>query len=288
MYTSPASSRIPVRRRRSQLYVPANNERMLMKASTLDADSVIIDLEDSVPPEAKEEARTTLQRLVGQLEWGSKELCVRINPLNSIESYRDILLVSSLERVDAIVVPKADVGLGSIYTATGRPLIPIIETAKGLLRVEDIVCEEGVVAVTWGAADMAYSFGGSVDAFSANTYIRTKVAAAAATHGVEAIDKVYFDVNDLEGFSADAREAKKYGFSGKQVIHPNQIAPANTIFSPTKEEVEWAKRILEAYEEGRRSGRGAVRLNNELVDEVHVRIAKNILLRAGDATHKPS
>ncbi len=288
MHTSSGSTRIPMRGRRSQLYVPANNERMLSKASTLDADSVIFDLEDSVPPEAKEGARSILQRVVGELDWSSKEVCVRINPLTSIESHRDILLVAGLERVDAIVVPKADVGLGSIYAATGKWLIPIIETARGLLRVEDIVCEEGVVAVTWGAADMAFSFGGSVDAFSANAYVRTKVAAAAVTHGVEAIDKVYFDVDDVEGFAADAREAKKYGFSGKQVIHPNQIAPANTIFSPTREEVEWAQKILEVYEEGRRSGRGAVRLNNELVDEVHVRIARNILGRAGDATRKPS
>ncbi|MEM0120493.1 MAG: aldolase/citrate lyase family protein, partial [Thermoprotei archaeon] len=147
---------------------------------------------------------------------------------------------------------------------------------------------EGVVAVTWGAADMAFSFGGSVEAFSNNAYVRTKVAAAAAAHGVEAVDKVYFNVEDVEGFIADCREAKKYGFSGKQVIHPSQIAPANTIFSPTKEEVEWAQKILEAYEEGRKSGRGAIRLDNELVDEVHVRIAKKILQRLGHASQKSS
>jgi len=268
------------RPRRSQLYAPGNNEKLIVKASKLDADSVVLDLEDSVPAEMKEEARRLIGRLVPELDWGKREVCVRINPLNKLDSYRDLLLVSTLDRVDSIVVPKADVGLGSIYNATGKSLIPIVETARGLLRVEDIVCEEGVVAVTWGAADMAFSFGGSLDAFSSNAYIRTKIAAAAVTHGVEAIDKVYFDVEDTEGFAAEAREAKKYGFSGKQVIHPNQIGPANSVFTPTAEELEWAQRILRVYEEGRRAGRGAVRMDDELVDEVHVRIAKGIIQRA--------
>lgn len=274
------SSGAQARPRRSQLYVPASNDRMITKASKLDEDSVVLDLEDSVPPESKEGARNLIRRAVSELDWGYREVCVRINPLTGLDSYRDLLLVSSLERVDALVIPKADVGLEPVFRATGKSLIPIIETARGLLSVEDIASEEGVVALTWGAADMAFSLGGSVEAFSANVYIRTKVAASAAAHGLDALDKVYFDVADVEGFTAEAREAKKYGFSGKQVIHPDQIAPANAVFSPTKEEVDWAEKVLRAYEEGRRGGKGAVRLGDELVDEVHARIARRILARA--------
>jgi citrate lyase subunit beta/citryl-CoA lyase len=268
--------------RRSQLYVPANVERMITKASKLEADSVVFDLEDSVPSQSKEEARSLIRRVLNELDWGSKEVCVRINPLTSLDSYRDLLAVSYLDRVDTLVVPKADVGIGMVYRATGKPLIPIVETARGLLRIEDIAAEQGVVALTWGAADMAFSFGGSVDAFSSNICVRTKVAATAAAHGLDALDKVYFDVTDIEGFTAEAREAKKYGFCGKQVIHPNQIAPANAVFSPTVEEIEWAQRILSAYEEGRKAGKGAVRVGDELVDEVHVRIAERIILRAAN------
>ncbi len=267
------------RPRRSQLYVPANNEKMVAKAATLDADSVVLDLEDSVPPDAKEQARATLRRLVAALDWGGRELCVRINPLSSLESYRDLLLVSGLDRVDAIVVPKAEVGVGQAYRATGKHLIPIIETARGLLKVGDIVAEEGVVAVTWGAGDLAYSVGGSVDAYSSNIYVRTLVVACAVSAGITAIDKVYFNVADTAGFIKDAEEAKRFGFTGKQVIHPSQIDPANKVFTPTKEEVDWANRVLAAYEDARRTGRGAVRVDDSLVDEVHVRMARSILQR---------
>ncbi len=125
--------------RRSQLYVPANNERMIRKAALeLSPDTVILDLEDSVPPEEKEKARELLLRLVPELDWSGKELCVRVNPLDTPFFYADMNLVLRLDKAECVVVPKAEAPLSFIHKGTGRRIEPLIETAGGLLRIEDV------------------------------------------------------------------------------------------------------------------------------------------------------
>ena len=263
--------------RRSQLYVPANSEKMIRKSTELEADSVIFDLEDAVPPEEKENARNLLSKLVKELEWGKKELCVRINPLQTVESFSDLLTVSKLEKINCIVVPKAENDLSFLHKATGKILIPLIETAKGLVKIEDIIRSEGVSAVSYGIADLSLSLGGDYKFYERNEYVKTLIVSVAKAYDVDPIDKVYFDLKDLEGFKRECEEAKKLGYVGKQVIHPSQIGIANTVFSPSKEEIEWAMRVVDAYEKARKEGRGAIRLDDKLVDYVHYRIAKRIL-----------
>ncbi|MCG2863548.1 MAG: CoA ester lyase [Vulcanisaeta sp.] len=264
--------------RRSQLFVPGNNEHMIRKAALeLNPDSVIIDLEDAVPVNAKEDARRLIRELLPQLDWGNKELCVRVNAPDTPWFYGDVDTVMRIDNVRCIVVPKAEFSLDFIYRATGREIEPIIETARGLLNLEDIVRSEGVTAVSYGVADFALSVGGSLQAYESNQVIKTMVVAAARAYGVDPIDRVYFDIKDLDGFRRDCVEAKSLGFVGKQVIHPSQIPIANEVFSPSKEEVEWARRVVEAYERAVKEGRGAINLDGKLVDYVHYRLARRIL-----------
>src|SRR5437870_10126925 len=238
-------------RRRSQLYVPANNPRMIAKAAGLEADSIVFDLEDAVPPDEKEEARQSLGSALRKADWGRRELGVRINAPGTPEGERDLAALGSEPLISTLVVPKAESDLSSLGRATGKALIPIIETARGVMRVEDVVRSEGVVAVTYGAGDLATSVGGDAEAYGRNVYVKTRLVIAAAAYGLEAIDRVYFDLADDDGFRTEAVEAKRLGFVGKQVVHPNQVRLANEIFSPTEDEIRWAREVVQAYEEAR-------------------------------------
>jgi len=263
--------------RRSQLFVPGNNEHMIRKAAGLNADSVIIDLEDAVPENEKEAARELLTRLIPELDWRDKELCIRINPLHTKHSYSDILLVSKLDAVNCLVVPKAEIDLSFLYRATGKYIEPLVETAKGLTKLEDIARGEGVVALSYGIGDLAHSLGGTIEAYENNQYVKTLIVVTARAYGIDPVDRVFFNVRDLESFRKDCLAAKAMGFVGKQVIHPNQVIIANEIFTPSHEEIEWAKKVVEAYEASASRGKGAIELNGELIDAVHYRIAKEIL-----------
>jgi citrate lyase subunit beta/citryl-CoA lyase len=251
---------------------------MIRKAALeLRPDSVIIDLEDAVPIDGKENARKLISELLPQLDWGSKELCVRVNAPNTPWFYGDIDTVMKIDNVRCIVIPKAEFDLGFIYKATGKEIEPLIETARGLLNIEEVIRSEGVTAVSYGIADFALSVGGVLQAYESNQVLRTIVVSAARAYGVDPIDRVYFDIKNIEGFRRECVEAKSLGFVGKQVIHPSQIPIANEVFSPSKEEIEWARRVVEAYEKAVREGRGAISLDGQLVDHVHYRLARRIL-----------
>src|SRR5437879_7646526 len=268
-------------RRRSQLYVPANNPRMIAKAATLEADSIVFDLEDGVPDEEKASARKGLPSAIGEAYWGRREIAVRINALGTDDGDRDLAALRSEPRIDSLVVPKAESDLSSAAKETGKGLIPLIETARGLLRIEDVVRSKGVVAVSYGAGDLAASVGGDIDAYGRNVTVKTLVVVAAAAYGLDAIDNVFFDHADEEGFRAAALEAKRLGYVGKQVVHPDQVRLANEVYAPTADELREAREIVEAYEAAARDGRGAIRVQDRLVDAMHARWSKPVLERPG-------
>src|SRR5206468_3213141 len=253
-------------RRRSQLYVPANNPRMIAKAATLDADSIVFDLEDGVPLGEKASARKGLPSAIREADWGPREIAVRINALGTDDGERDLAALRSEPRIDSLVVPKAESDLSSAAKGTGKGLIPLIETARGLLRIEEVVRSEGVVAVSYGAGDLAASVGGDIEAYGRNVTVKTLVVVAAAAYGLDAIDKVFFDLADEEGFRAEALEAKRLGYAGKQVVHPDQVRLSNEVFSPTVDELRNAKEIVESYEAAARAGKGAIRVGDRLLD----------------------
>lgn len=265
--------------RRSQLYVPGNNEKMVTKAATLGADSIILDLEDAVPAREKAAARALIARLSKDLDWGKRELCVRVNAVGTPEHRADVAAVRKIDRVDCILVPKAEGDCSQVGRGSGKALIPIIETARGLMTLEGLSRSKGVVALTYGAGDYASSVGGSVEAYLNNATVKTLIVAAARAIGVEAVDNVYFDLNDLAGFRAEALAARSLGFVGKQVVHPSQIPVANELFSPTGKEVEWAAKVVREIEMAGAQKRGAIRVDDKLVDAVHYRLARGILER---------
>jgi citrate lyase subunit beta/citryl-CoA lyase len=266
--------------RRSQLYVPGNNEKMIVKAAALDADSVILDLEDAVPPVQKAAARGIVMRLSKEVDWGRRELCIRINPLGSPEHSEDVSLVKRLDAVDAVVIPKAEGDCSLAGKKSGKPTIPIIETAKGLMNLQAVARSKGITAITYGAADYASSVGGSVDAYASNQAVKTLVVAAASTYGVDALDNVFFDLDDLEGFRSQALAARALGYTGKQVVHPSQIAVANQVFTPSKSDAEWAQKVIREFRRAGTRNRGAIRVEGRLVDAVHYRLARGVLDRS--------
>ncbi len=268
--------------RRSQLFVPGNDERKIKKSlEELDCDSIILDLEDAVPEDSKSAARTLIKRFLseGLRKQGTKEICVRINQLDSPFSRDDALVLKDVELIDAFVVPKAESRekVSELFRLTGKSLIPLIETARGLIEINDIAQADGVIAIAYGAADFANSVHGNVKTYLGNNYVKTTIAVVARAFGIDPIDNVYFDLANIEGFKNEAITSRDLGYSGKQVIHPSQIAPANEIFSLSKEEVSRAREIINAYEKAMREGTGAIRFQNELVDAVHYRQAKEIL-----------
>lgn len=273
---------------RSALFTPANSERMIRKAATLDQDVEILDLEDAVPEGEKEAARALLSSLLGELDWRGKRVCVRVNGLAGPEALRDLELVSRLDAVSCVVVPKAFRGAARVvYRVTGRDVVPLVETAEGYAGLEDIAREEGVVALAWGNADLALSVGGSPEAYE-DSGVREAVVLVAKAYGLAALDRVYFKVDDLEGLRRDSLRARALGFNGKMVIHPSHVPVVNEVFSPTREEVEWALKVVKAYEEAARASRGAIRLEGQLVDAVHYRLAKAILEAAQGRSINPS
>ncbi len=263
--------------RRSQLYVPGNMDRMIQKSRLLGADSIILDLEDAVPAGQKEKARALVRKSVSEVEWGRRELCIRINSPSSSQGKADIKRLGSLDRLDTFVIPKAEGDLSTIHRSTGKRLIPIIETARGLSGIDLVTGSGGVDAVTFGAADFALSVAGSVSEYLENVYVKTKIVVAARSAGIDPIDNVFFDLKDTAGFENSAKQARALGFSGKQLVHPSQIRIANSVFSPSREELKWARKVLGAYNKSSRRGKGAIALEGALVDEVHRKLAKRML-----------
>ena len=253
---------------------------MILKSRSLASDSVILDLEDSVPADEKKTARSLVMKLASELEWGGRELCIRTNSPLTAWGRADLQELRAVDRIDSIVLPKAEGDLSAIHRSTGKRLIPIIESAKGLLEVGKVVDSEGVDAVGYGAADFALTVGGSVQGYLGNTHVKTEIVVAARARGVDPIDNVFFDLNDPRGFKRQLTEARTLGFVGAQIIHPSQISVANAVFSPSKDEKAWARKVTAEYERARRKGLGALTVDGKLVDEVHYKIAKRTLERA--------
>ncbi len=257
--------------------MPANEEKKIRKSVSLEADSIIFDLEDSVPDEAKAGARGLLSSLLNELDWGARELCVRINRITEGYSTEDLEAVSKMEKIDSIVLPKIEVESSRVFEKTGKKIIALIETARGLLRLREIAESKGLVAISFGPQDYANSVRGDVSVYSSNLYVRTAIVAAARANDLDPIDGVYFDLADLSGFRAEAMSARELGFSGKQVVHPSQIDVANEVFSPSAEELLEATRIVKIYENASKESTGALRVNDRLIDAVHYRRAKDLL-----------
>ncbi|KXJ27828.1 citramalyl-CoA lyase, mitochondrial [Exaiptasia diaphana] len=283
--------------RRSFLYMPGNDERKVKKATKLDADCVVLDCEDAVAWSKKQEARNIICSLLGELEFGHSEVCVRINSVSSGLAEDDLSAIfSSKVLPNTIVIPKVDTledmkwiseKIGSLMKPKNEKikLITQTESAVGLLNLRD-VCIYGtdpgrpftLQAIIFGSDDFLVSIGGTrtKDALEL-LYARQSVVVHAKAYGLQAIDLVDIDYKDLDNLKQQSEEGARMGFTGKQIIHPVQINIVNTAFSPSGQRIQWAKELLEAFEKQEQMGKGAISFQGNMIDMPLVLQAKNVL-----------
>lgn len=273
------------RPRRSVLYMPGANERALEKAKTIDADALILDLEDSVAPDAKEAGRANVSAAVQSGEYGHRELAIRVNSIGTEWHDADIAAAAAAGP-DAVLVPKVESAeqvrdLVAALEAAGAPdttqLWAMIETPKALLHAEEIAAaHERLTVIVMGTNDIVNeTFGLHVPGRNPAVLASlswTLLAVRAA--GKVVIDGVYNAVKDPEGFDAEARQGREMGFDGKTLIHPSQVEPANVAFSPSDEDIERARGMIEAFEA---EAKGVATYNGKMIEELHVRDANRIL-----------
>ena len=304
----------PARPNRCQLFGPGSRPAIFEKMAASDADVINLDLEDSVAPNDKAEARKNIIAATHDVEWGNKYLTVRINGLDTPYWYRDVvdLLENASDRLDQIMIPKVgcaadvyavDALVTAIEAAKGRKkpisLEVIIETAAGIAHVEEIAASsQRLQAMSLGAADFAASMGmqtTGIGGTQENYYMhrdgekywsdpwhwaQTAIVAACRTHGVLPVDGPFGDFSDDEGFRAQAKRSATLGMVGKWAIHPKQVALANEVFTPSDEAVTEAREILAAMEEAQATGAGAAVYKGRLVDIASVRQAEVIVRQA--------
>lgn len=281
--------------------MPGGRERFLRKALQLPADSLILDLEDAVAPAQKEDARGAVCSWLTEVNFGTQERIVRINPLDTPWGARD-LEETFAAGPDAYLVPKVrsvrdveelDARLGELEREVDQPPIPLLvlatETPEGLLAIADLARAPRVDALTWGPEDLAAALGAPrnrdgegryLDVFR---YARSMTLIAAAAARIAAIDTVYVDLGDPEGLRREAREAAWMGFSGKLTLHPDQVRIVNEVFTPSPEEIAQSRELLERFEEHRRKGEGAFLFRGQMVDVPHLERARTVLARARQA-----
>jgi citrate lyase beta subunit len=245
-----------------------------------DADAAVADLEDAVTPAEKEAARDLVLRVLAETPGRGARL-VRVNAPGTAWFEADLAAARELA-LDAIVVPKATPEAVAELGATGPPLLALVETAEGLLLAYETARSPRVGALALGAADLGAELGLEPRADGLEIlFARSKLVVDSAAAGLRPpFDVVHLDVRDDPGLEAEARLARSLGFRGKLCIHPAQVPVVNRVFAPTTAELDWARRVIDAYEEGRREGRGAVALDGSMVDLPVVERARRVLSEA--------
>jgi citrate lyase subunit beta/citryl-CoA lyase len=268
------------RPRRSVLYLPAANARAIAKAQTLDADCIILDLEDAVAPDAKPAAREAAAEAVRSGTWGHREVTIRMNGLDTVwanEDYRAAVAAGA----SAIVAPKigsAAEARAAAERAEGLPLWVMIETPRGIQEVDRIADVEGVAALVVGTSDLGKELNASVGRGRTEiAYALQRVLIAARASGKIALDGVFVDIDDPQGFEAECLDGQRMGFDGKTVIHPAQVEIANRVFAPSHADIDYARRVIAAHEAARAEGRGVTTLGTKMVEALHVEQAQRIL-----------
>ena len=281
----------PIRPRRSLLYIPGSNTRALEKARTLGADAVILDLEDGVAPDAKEGARAEVCDAVRTKAFGKREVIVRINALSTPWGHHD-LLAAAAAKPDAILVPKVSTphDLHAVEDALADApeadlslaLWAMMETPLAILNAAAIASAGGrLVALVMGTNDLIKEIGGvhTADRLNLAGALGHCVLAARA-HGLAIIDGVHNDIQDAQGFALSCLQGRGFGFDGKTLIHPSQIAPCNDAFGPSQDEVAAARRIIAAFDAPENKDKGALMLDGRMIERLHAESARRVLALA--------
>jgi citrate lyase subunit beta/citryl-CoA lyase len=275
-----------LRPRRSALYMPAANARALDKARTIPADALIFDLEDAVAPDAKATARDQAAAAVGSGGYGRRELTIRCNGLDTPWGADDLAATAAAGPA-AVVVPKVSgaAALAEVerrLEAAGAPdhtrIWAMVETPAGIFSARQIAAFERVAVLVMGTNDLAKELRARLVPGRAALVPHLAAALLAARDAGKAIlDGVYNDIRDEAGFEAEARQGFELGFDGKTLIHPGQVEPTNRIWAPSEDEVEHARRVIEAFEAAAAEGRGVVTVDGRMVENLHVDNARRTL-----------
>jgi len=275
------------RPRRSALFLPASNPKAIAKARNLPCDVVILDLEDAVAPALKEQARQAALGALYTGGWGHREVVVRANGLDTEWGAADLEALA-LSGADAILVPKVSSPQDVLryhealsHAPTELQLWTMIETAGAMLRLDAIgALAKSTRLALWvlGLNDLAKETRArqTPDRAAFQPFLSLSIAAA-RTHGLAILDGVCNEFRDLDTFRAEAEQGLIFGFDGKTLIHPDQIAPCNTIFSPTEPELDWANKVIAAFALPENIGRGAIQVEGKMAELLHLDQAKRLV-----------
>ncbi len=269
--------------------------RMITKAATLPADAIILDLEDAVPLPDKETARIMIRDSIKDIKLGGSYVFVRVNALTTNLTAEDLKFVA-VEGLDGLMLAKTEtksdiVELDSMLEETEKgwgleprslKVVPLIESAKGVINAYEIAsASERIIAVAFGAGDYYRDLGRGASFSPEQTellYARSRIVNCSVAAGVQAIDTVFFGLlTDREGLMKETMLALQLGFKGKLLIHPTQIEPVNKAFSPSPDEVEYARRVVEAFEEAQARGLGATSFKGKMIDYMNYKQAKDLV-----------
>ncbi len=279
------------RPRRSVLYVPGSNPRAIAKARSLAADAVILDLEDSVAPEAKAAARGQVAVAVGEGGFGGREVVIRINGADSPWGGDD-LAAAMAAGPDAILLPKIDGPGGVMQAARGLReaaaperirLWAMMETPMAILHAGSVAATAAdpssrLEVLVMGLNDLAKETRARfVPGRGSMTAWLALCVAAARAHGVDLLDGVYNDIADLQGFESECAQGRDFGLDGKTLIHPSQIDAANRLFAPTPAEIDGARAIVAAFELPENIDKGVIQLDGRMVERLHAAMARRTL-----------
>ncbi len=278
---------------RSVLYVPASNAKALAKINTIDADAIIIDLEDAVAAPQKESARAAALRVLRTPSCKVPFRAVRVNALSTSWGEADLLALAP-EAIDALVIPKVESAehlrqvrrvMGRSARVPGRPapaLWAMVETPRCVLNLEDIAVgakEVGLTTLVAGTNDLAKDLGcdGLSESRQALWSHLSTLVLVARVYGLTALDGVFNAFADKDGFEREALQGRRFGFDGKTLIHPAQLGPAKRIFGPDEAAIKRARSIVRAFNQKNNAGKGVISLNGEMVEILHWHEAQRLL-----------
>jgi citrate lyase subunit beta/citryl-CoA lyase len=269
--------------------MPAANERALEKAQTIPADAIIFDLEDAVAPDAKPDARAKAVAAVQSGLYGNRELTIRCNGLDT-QWGRDDVLAAGAASPSAVVIPKVDSveyvdQVSVLLDEAGAPasvmIWPMIETPTAMFNVRSIAAHPRVAVLVMGTNDLAKELRSPLvpNRHPLVAHLATALLAAREA-GKVILDGVYNDVKNPEGFEAECRQGMEMGFDGKTLIHPSQVEPANEMWAPSAADIDYAERVIAAFDEAVADGRGVVTVDGRMIENLHVDNARRVLATA--------
>ncbi len=280
--------------RRALLYMPGDSRPKIEKAISLKVDSICMDMEDGTAYNRKEKAREVIAEALQELDFGRSEKLVRINGIGTgLEA--DDLSMTLPHHPDGVVIPKteslADVAwvseqieameLSQGWELNSIRILAILESAKGIANLREIATHPRLDALIFGAEDYSASVGAKRTRGGQEVlYARSKVVLHAAVNDLQALDIVFVDFKDSVSLKIEALQGAQLGFTGKQIIHPNQLAPVQEAFSPTDAEINYAQRLLAAFDAAEAAGAGVIAFEGKMIDMPLVKSARNVIERA--------